>query len=60
MRHSRWPDPQGFIVKVNFSSSSLIANAPGSGPVPLPECARQFAARARTIHLRSCRAIAST
>src|SRR5215213_11279908 len=59
-RTRRWPDPQGFIVNVNFWSSSVIVNAPGLGPTPLVECARQVAASALTISLRGNWLIFST
>jgi hypothetical protein len=60
MRTSRWPLPHGFIRKVNFSSSSSIVKAPGCGPVPLVEWARQVAASAWTMSRRSRAAIVST
>ena len=47
-------------MKTSFSSSSEIANDPGDGPTPLVECARQVAARASAIALRSLFAIVST
>ena len=47
-------------MKVSFSSSSSITNAPGLGPTPEVECARQVAASDSATTLRSSLSIVST
>src|SRR5271165_648448 len=59
LRTRRWPEPHGFIVKVTFSSSSVIVKLPGLGPTPEHEWARQVAASSSTSSRRSRASIAS-